>query len=111
MGPERRKHRRFPVRIDAYCRGNTQAGLGRVSDLSAGGCRITTGVALQRDDTAVLTMTLGGREMTLPGRVVAVNATGVSIRFENMTPSTEYQLAEALQLLDRDLPLVSKLKH
>jgi hypothetical protein len=85
--------------------------MGRVSDLSVGGCRITTAVPLLQGDTAVLTMSLGGREMTLPGRVVAVSAKSVSVRFENMTPSTEYQLAEALQVLDRDLPLVSRMKH
>lgn len=108
MRSERRKHRRFPVRIDSYCRGTTQAGIGRVSDLSAGGCRITTSVPLVQGDTAVITMNVTGRPMTLSGRVVAAGARGINIRFENLTASAEHALLEFLQSLDRDFPVISR---
>jgi hypothetical protein len=96
------------VRIDSYCRGTTQAGIGRVSDLSAGGCRITTSVPLLQGDTVVLTLKVTGRPMTLPGRVVATGARGINIRFENLTASAEHQLVEFLQSLDRDFPVISR---
>lgn len=105
MGADRRKRRRFPVRIDAHCRGTTHAGMGQLSDLSAGGCRVTTSVPLALGDPAVFTMFFDNGLIMVSGRVVAVGANSVSVRFENMTASTQEQLDAFLATLNRNQPL------
>jgi hypothetical protein len=110
MSVERRKQRRFPVQIDAYCNGSARAGMGRLANLSAGGCRITSPVPLAVGETAVFTLYLGKKSLAVSGRVVAVRGKSVSVRFENMTLSIQNQLDEFLASLS-DRPLASRATH
>jgi len=101
MASERRKQRRIPVRIDTFCKGAAKAGMGRLADLSAGGCRITSSVPLAQGDQAVLTMYFGNDDsMTILGRVVSIGDKGIGLKFENVTPSLKFQIGEVLQSLN-----------
>ncbi|HEX7780113.1 MAG TPA: PilZ domain-containing protein [Vicinamibacterales bacterium] len=110
MPAERRKQRRFSVQVDAYCNGAARAGVGRLSNLSAGGCRITSSVPLGIGETAVFTLYFGKKSLAVSGRVVAVTGRTVSVRFENMTLSVQNQLDEFLASLS-DRPLASRATH
>jgi hypothetical protein len=76
--------------------------MGRVSNLSAGGCRVASSVTLESGSPAVFTMYFHNGSLTLPGRVVAVGTKSLSVRFENLTPSLRYQLSECLESLNSD---------
>jgi PilZ domain len=98
MAPERRRQRRIPVRIDAYWKNCTKAGLAQVLNLSLGGCRLVSNLPLQMGDYTVLTIYFGpGGSMTLQGRVVSTGSKGVGVRFDNMTESLKFQITEAMQ--------------
>ena len=98
MAPERRRQRRIPVRIDAYWKNCTKAGLARVSNLSLGGCRLTSNLPLKMGDYTVLTIYFGsGGSMTLEGRVVSMSPKGFGVRFDNVTEMLKYQITEAMQ--------------
>jgi hypothetical protein len=84
--------------------------MGRLSNLSAGGCRITSPVPLAVGETAVFTLYFGQRSLAVAGRVVAVSGKSVSVRFENMTLSIQNQLEEFLASLS-DRPLASRTAH
>ncbi|HYN06323.1 MAG TPA: PilZ domain-containing protein [Vicinamibacterales bacterium] len=97
---ERRKQRRLPVRIGSLWKSTSKSGMGHVSNLSVGGCRVTSGAALVEGDQTVLTMYFGQNgSMTLQGRVVSIGANGIGIKFEKMTGSLEYQINEVLASL------------
>jgi hypothetical protein len=99
--PERRRQRRIPVRVDSYWKSLSKSGMGHVSDLSAGGCRVTCGLPLAVGDQTVLTLYFGSNgTMTLQGRVVSVGANGIGIKFEQMTSSLQYQIGEVLSSLN-----------
>ena len=101
MGTERRKQRRIPVRIDTHFKSTTKAGIGHVSDLSAGGCRLTSNVPLAPGDQAVLTLYFDrDGSMTVTGRVVSIGAKGIGIKFENLSSSIQHQFREMLYSLN-----------
>ncbi|HYN06322.1 MAG TPA: PilZ domain-containing protein [Vicinamibacterales bacterium] len=101
MASERRKQRRIPVRIDSHWKSNSKSGMGHVSNLSAGGCRVTCGLPLAEGDQAVLTIYFDrDGAMTLSGRVVSTGPKGVGVKFENMTPSLRFQIGEILHSLN-----------
>jgi hypothetical protein len=98
---ERRRQRRIPVRIDSYWKSMSKSGMGHVSNLSAGGCRVTCGIDLAVGDQTVLTMYFGQTgSMTLQGRVVTIGPKGIGIKFEKMTSSLQYQIGEVLGSLN-----------
>jgi PilZ domain-containing protein len=100
MAGERRKQRRIPVRIDSYWKNCTKAGIGYVSNLSVGGCRLVSKIPLELGDHTVLTMYLGsGGTLTIQGHVVSAGSKGVGVQFDRMTASLEFQINEALQSL------------
>ncbi len=75
--------------------------MGRVSDLSAAGCRITSSVPLVVGDQAVFTLYFSrGGTMTVRGRVVSIRSKSVGVMFENVTPSLAFQIREAIAALD-----------
>lgn len=98
MSPERRRQRRIAVRIDAYWKNCTKAGLAQVLNLSLGGCRLVSNLPLKMGDYTVLTIYFGsGGSMTLEGRVVSMSPKGFGVRFDNLTDSLKYQITEAMQ--------------
>jgi hypothetical protein len=100
MASERRKQRRIPVRIDSYWKNGCKAGMGHLSNLSVGGCRLISKVPLEQGDHTVLTIYFGGSgSMTLEGHVVSTGSKGVGVKFDKMTASLEFQINEALQSL------------
>ncbi len=101
MASERRKHKRIAIHIDSYCKGTAKAGMGRVSDLSAAGCRITSSLPLVVGDQAVFTFYFSrGGPMTILGRIVSIGSKGVGVKFENVTPSLAFQIREAIAAMD-----------
>ncbi|HEY7475470.1 MAG TPA: PilZ domain-containing protein [Vicinamibacterales bacterium] len=98
---ERRRQRRIPVRVDSYWKTTSTSGMGHVSDLSAGGCRVICSLSLAVGDQTVLTMYFGSNgTMTLQGRVVSIGAKSIGIKFEKMTSSLQYQIGEVLSSLN-----------
>jgi hypothetical protein len=98
---ERRRQQRIPVRIDGYWKSKgSKAGMGHVSNLSTGGCRLTTTLPLERGDRTILTLYFGrGGSITVQGRVVSGGSTSVGVKFENITSSLEFQIGEAMNRL------------
>jgi hypothetical protein len=98
MRAERRKKRRVSVRVDTYYKGTARAGIGQVSNLSTGGCRMTSNVPLAPGDQVVLTFYFGREgSITVLGRIMSVGAQDVGIKFEKLTRSLEYQLDQVLE--------------
>jgi hypothetical protein len=98
MRAERRTKRRVSVRVDTHYKGTARAGIGQVSNLSAGGCRMTSNVPLAPGDQVVLTFYFGRQgSITVPGLVVSIAARGAGIKFEKLTPSLEFQLDHILE--------------
>ena len=98
---ERRRQRRIPVRVDSFWKTTSKSGMGHVSNLSAGGCRVTCAIDLAVGDQTVLTMYFGTNgSMTLQGRVVSIGENGIGIKFEKMTGSLQYQIGEVLGSLN-----------
>jgi c-di-GMP-binding flagellar brake protein YcgR len=85
--------------------------MGQLSDLSAGGCRVATSVPLALGDPAVFTMFIDNGLIMVSGRVVAVGANSVSVRFENMTASTRDQLDAFLASLNKDRSVAHRTGH
>jgi hypothetical protein len=58
-------------------------------------------LALAAGEQTVLTFYFGTNgTMTLQGRVVSIGPNGIGIKFDKMTPSTQYQIGEVINSLN-----------
>ncbi len=98
---ERRRQRRIPVHVDAFCKGAAKSGIGQLCDLSVGGCRIASKLALTTGDEAVLTLYFDRNgSVTIRGRIVSTGPKGLGVKFEHVTVSQKFHLGEIIHALN-----------
>ena len=96
---ERRSSDRKKLIIDVNFDGGDATGIANTRDIGIGGVYMTTNTNLETGTPILISMTVGGREISLNGAVVYTDpGHGVGVRFHNVS-------AETAELLKRELEL------
>ena len=96
---DRRKYERRPVLITCRAEGAFQHAAMRLTDLSEGGCFVSTGAEFPRGMRMTLVAMVAGNEVPLSGRVAHVQAGrgfGFQIDFDESPKDTRQRLEELL---------------
>lgn len=96
---ERRKHERRPVLITCRAEGAFSHAAMRLTDLSEGGCFVSTAAEFPRGMRLTLVATVAGNEVTLAGSVAHLQpgrGFGFQIDFDESPKGTRQRLEELL---------------
>ena len=96
---ERRKYERRPVLITCRAEGAFSHAAMRLTDLSEGGCFVSTGAEFPRGMRLTLVATVAGNEVTLSGSIAHVQpgrGFGFQIDFDESPKGTRQRLEELL---------------
>jgi Tfp pilus assembly protein PilZ len=96
---ERRKHERRPVLITCRAEGAFSHAAMRLTDLSEGGCFVSTGAEFPRGMRITLVAVVAGNEVTLAGSVAHAQpgrGFGFQIDFDESPKGTRQRLEELL---------------
>lgn len=97
---ERRKHRRVPARVQGYLRGNSYEVKGRTLDLSVGGAKFESTLAVSPGNVIFIRLVVPGQAVPLSiqeARVQWVSDQAFGVKFHNVQPES---LDELEQLID-----------
>lgn len=95
---EKRRHRRVAVVRSAFARKEDAAAEGALQDLSAAGARITFGAAVTHDFKPgdAISVVIDDISDELQGRVTRVDGDEVAVKFDDVAPATEAELARGI---------------
>ena len=95
---DRRKHGRSTQALEGAWRGASGGTRCRIGDFSLGGCFVQSLALPEKDERTMVTLTVGGREVTLPGVVVYVEpGMGFAVQFKDLSDDQRGVLNELIQ--------------
>ncbi len=96
---ERRDSDRKKLIIDVRYEGGDGTAIANTRDIGAGGLYMTTAAILDNGTPILMTISVGGRTMSLDGVVVYSDpGHGVGVRFKDLSPDDEEFLKRELEL-------------
>src|SRR6185295_15419291 len=100
---ERRKHRRVPLQIQGYLLGNSHEIEGHTLDVSLGGARFESDLAVFPGKTIMVRLVIPGAESALSipeARVQWVDEQTFGVEFQNIRPEELDELEELINEFD-----------
>ena len=102
---ERRTYPRLPRPFEGTFSGASGATRCRIADISLGGCFVQSLVQPSPGEATVVTFTIGARPLSLPGRVVYVEAgMGFAVQFKSVPQPELDELSRLLASFDAPSP-------
>jgi PilZ domain-containing protein len=99
VGDEKRRHSRLPVFLD--CELGGASALMRISDFSTSGCFVDTRTPIQVGTPVTVAVRLAGSPLTLPGRVIHVQAgIGFGMQFDALPAESREAITRYLEGLE-----------